>query len=94
MPNLFGTDGIVNHLTLIFAAVYVLGALLFRKNVANDLMGYPFSVIGSSALSILLFTILNIFIENFKIPLAISLIGFFVGGFLLAPLIGDGESEN
>ena len=93
MPELFGTEGLINHITLLISAAFVLGAMLFRKNVANDIMGFPFSVIGSSAGSILLFIVFDNMFNSIKIPLATGLIGFFAGGFLLASIIGDGETE-
>jgi hypothetical protein len=91
MP-LFGTDGLINHVTLIFGALYSLGALIFRKSVANDLLDFKFSVIGSIASSMLAFIITDSFFENIKILVVVSLIAFFAGGFGLGEILPDGEA--
>jgi len=88
---LFGTDGLITHITLIIGAVYVLGGLIFRKSIANDILGYPFSVYGSCTAGILLFIILDNTFDVFKISVVVSLIGFFLAGFLLSNILGDGE---
>lgn len=92
MP-LFGTDGIINHLTMIFAVVYVLGALLFRKNVSNDFFGYGFSVIGSSFVGILFFILMDSIFGMFKLSILVSFVGWLAGGFLLGGILGDGDAE-
>lgn len=93
MP-LFGTDGIINHLTMIFGAVYALGGLVFRKSVANDMLNMKFSFIGCLVGSMLLFIILDIFFDNLKVLVVSSLIGWLVGGFLTGPFMFDGESSG
>ena len=92
MPPLFGTDGLINHLTLIFGAIYSLGGLVFRKSVANDLLDFRFSFIGCIASSMLVFIITDFFFDNLKILLISSLIAFFVGGFGLGELLPDGDA--
>jgi len=93
MP-LFGTDGLVNHLTLIFVAVYALGGLVFRKSVANDLLDMKFSFIGCMIGSTLTFIILDILFENIKVLVVGSLIGWLIGGFLLGLFLWDGEASG
>jgi len=93
MP-LFGTEGIINHLTMIFGAVYALGGLIFRKSVANDLLNMEFSFIGSLSFSMITFIILDLIFNNIKILVVGSLIMWTIGGFLLAPIIKDGEASG
>jgi len=92
MP-LFGTDGLINHVSLLIGAAFILGSLMFRKNVANGLMDFSFSPIGSSACGILTFIVMDNMFNSLKWNLLISLIVLLVTGFLLAPIIGDGEAE-
>ena len=56
---LFGTDGMINHLTLIFGAVYALGGLIFRKSIANEILDQKFSFIGCMVGSIVTFIIFD-----------------------------------
>jgi len=92
--NLFGNkDALIGSMELLFGAVFVLGAFIFRKSVANDMLDREFSVIGSSALGILTFLILDVAINlSLKFCVGLGLIAWAVGGFLLAPIIGDGEA--
>jgi uncharacterized membrane protein AbrB (regulator of aidB expression) len=93
MP-LFGTDGLINHVTMIFAAVYCLGGFLFRKNVANDLIDWKFSIIGCMIGALLPFIILDAFFDNIKILVVVSLIGWLAGGFGGGLILPDGEAEG
>lgn len=89
----FGTSGFeCSFVIYIIPAVFVLVALLFRKNVANDTLGMGFSVLGSTIPSLLAYYILFAFFHSFKWSLIAGLLLFFIGGFLLAELIGDGEA--
>ena len=90
---LFGTNGIINHLTLIFAVVYSLGGFVFRKNIANEMLDMNFSVIGCIAASMISFIIADIFFESIKILLVISLAGWLAGGFGIGGMLGDGEAS-
>jgi ABC-type uncharacterized transport system permease subunit len=94
MAVLFGTDGLVNHLTLIFGALYALGGLIFRKSIANDILNMKFSFIGCLVGSILPFVILDAFVENIRILVGIGLVGWVVGGFLLGLWLPDGEADG
>ena len=94
MVLLFGSEGIINPYTLIFAAVFVLGALVFRKTVANDSMGRGFSFIGASVGGILGYMIIDLSIGSLRYGVGLGLILWLVGGFLLADVIGDGEASG
>lgn len=90
--NIFGNkDALIGSLDLIFGAVYVLGAFIFRKSVANDMLNTGFSVIGASASSCIAFILIKTLTEwSIKIPFAIGLGVWIAGGFLLADVINDG----
>ena len=92
--SLFGTDGIINHITLIAGTVLTLGGFIFRKVVANDSLGYPFSVVGSSGLSILTFIIVDNIFNKIKWSVVSSFIVFMIAGFILGPLLWDGEAKE
>ena len=95
MVNFFGnTDALIGSIELFIGAIFVLGSLVFRKSVANDLMGYDFSIIGSNVPGILAFLIANSFIDNIKYPVMIGLVCFFLGGFSLAEIVGDGTASG
>lgn len=92
--NLFGTDALINHFTLIFAAAFALGGLIFRKTVANDILDMKFSFIGCVAGSMIVFIILDLIFDNLKVLVVGSLIGWLVGGFLAGPFLWDGFAEG
>lgn len=93
MP-LFGTDAIINHMTLIFGALFALGGLIFRKSVANDLLDMKFSFIGCMIGFCLSFIILDNTFHILKLTVVVSLICWIVGGFGLGPFLWDGEAEG
>jgi hypothetical protein len=95
MVNLFGNkDGIIGTLDLVFATIYVLGAFIFRKSIANDQLNMGFSVIGASACGCIAFILIKSLTEwSVKYPAVIGLAAWAVGGFLLAEIIGDGFAE-
>jgi hypothetical protein len=91
---LFGTDGLINHVTLIFAAIFALGGLMFRKTIANDLLDMKFSFIGCMVGSMLSFIILDSIFANLKVIVVGSLIFWLLGGFLSGPFMFDGEASG
>ena len=94
MVNFFGTsNAIVTPITALVGAVMVLGSMIFRKVVANEVANMPFSVIGSSVPGILSFLIASNLLP-IKWSLLIGLICFFAGGFLVGDLLGDGEASG
>ena len=93
MP-LFGTDGLVNMLTMIFGAVFALGGLMFRKTVANDMLDMKFSFIGCMVGSMIVFIIMDIFFDNLKILVVSSLLGWLAGGFGFGAVLWDGEASE
>lgn len=99
VQNIFGNkDALIGSLDLAVGAIFVLGALVFRKSVANDLLEMDFSVIGSSVAGILCFIILKN-ILNFKIAVGIGLVAWVAVGFLLPKVLNidgtaDGDSDG
>jgi hypothetical protein len=93
--NIFGNkDALIGSIDLAIGAVFVLGALVFRKTVANDMLETDFSVIGSSAAGILCFIILKNFLA-FKIAIGLGIIAWLLVGFLLPKLINiDGSADG
>ena len=92
--EIFGTEGIINMWTLIFGAAIALLGFIFRKNIANDLMDWKFSVIGSIACGSLLFIIMDVLFHDLKVSIGIGIVGWLAGGFLLGSILWDGESEG
>lgn len=94
MRDIFGNTGIIGSIDLLIASILVLGSFIFRKSVANDILGMPFSIIGSTAPSIILFIVFNNIFSTIKYPLIIAIGTFLLGGFLLGDLLGDGEANS
>jgi len=93
--NIFGNkEALIGSLELGVGAAFVLGALVFRKSIANDMLDRGFSVIGSSLLGIVAFLILSNVFDNLKLTIGLSVFVWLAGGFLLADLIQDGEGGN
>ena len=91
--NIFGnTDALIGSIDLLIGALFVLGAFIFRKSVANDSMDQSFSVIGASAAGMITFLIAKTLTLPIKYSVLIGIVAWGVGGFLLAPIIGDGEA--
>lgn len=91
--NLFGNKGaLIGSLDLFIAAILVLGAFIFRKSVANDLIDRPFSIIGSCVPGVIGFIISHHIFSSLKFPIVIGIFLWLVGGFLLGDLIGDGNA--
>lgn len=89
-----GTSGFeCSFVIYLIPAFLVLGALLFRKNVANDLLGQPFSIIGSSVISLICYYLVYGLFHSFKWSLISGIIGLIIGGFVLAFFLPDGESD-
>ena len=94
MRDIFGKTGLIGGIELGIAAAFVLGALIFRKSVANDMLDRGFSIIGSCALGIIAFLIATNILDNLKISVGIGVFAWAVGGFLLAEFIQDGYSDG
>jgi tellurite resistance protein TehA-like permease len=92
--SLFGTEGLINHLTLIFGAVFALGGLIFRKSVANDLLDIKFSFIGCMVVSMLVFIIMDVLFDNLKVLVVVSLLGWLAGGYFGGLFLWDGYAEG
>jgi len=90
-----GTSGFeCSFIIYLVPACLVLGALLFRKNVANDMLDYPFSVIGSSVVGVLAYYIVYAIFHVFKYSLLSGVLGVLVGGFALGFILPDGETTD
>lgn len=93
MTVLFGTDGLINHVTLIFGAIFALIGLIFRKSVANDILDMQFSFIGCITSGMIVFIILDNTLGIFKLTVVGTLIAWLVGGFGAGPFLWDGEAN-
>lgn len=94
MRDIFGKTGIIGGLELGIAAAFVLGSLIFRKAVANDMLDRGFSIIGSCVLGILTFLITSNIFSSIKLSVGLGLFAWVVGGFLLAEIIQDGWADG
>jgi len=91
--NIFGnTDALIGSIELLIMAVFVLGAFIFRKIVANEMLDREFSVIGSCFFGCAGYLISTFIIDMLKINVVIGLGLWAAGGFLLSGFLGDGES--
>ena len=90
-----GTSGFeCSFIIYILPALFVFLGLIFRRSVANDLLDWRFSVIGSSAAAILGHFISYGLFNNLKISLVTGIVLFFIGGFGLGEILPDGEASN
>jgi hypothetical protein len=96
MVNFFGNkNALIGSLDLLFGAIYVLGAFIFRKSIANDQLDMGFSAIGASAASCIIFVVIKAATEvSLKVNFVIGLIAWVIGGFLLSEVIGDGWADG
>lgn len=69
-------------------------AALFRKNIAEGILGMDFSLIGSTIFAEILFIIIILVSKSIKWSFLIALIGLLIGGFVSAPWMPDGSSEG
>ena len=90
MPQLFGTDGLINMMTMIFGAVFALGGLVFRKSIANDMLDIRFSFIGCMVGSMITFIITDVLFDNLKVLVVASLLGWLAGGYFGGLFLLDG----
>ena len=90
----FGTSGFeCSFVIYLIPAVLVILAILFRKNVANDVLDIPFSIIGSGVSGVLVYYIIFGIFHSFKYSVLGGVIGLIVGGFIAGQFLPDGESE-
>ena len=90
----FGTSGFeCSFLIYVIPAILVIGAILFRKNVANDVMGHSFSIIGSSIAGVLCYFVMLGIFHSSKWAIIVGVVALVVAGFLTAPFIGDGDAD-
>ena len=94
MTVLFGTDGLVNHMTLIFGAVFALCGLMFRKTVANEILDIKFSFIGCMVGSMLTFIIIDNLFGIIKLSVVLSLLAWLAGGYFGGFFLWDGEASE
>ena len=93
MRDIFGNNALIGSLELFIVAIFVLGAMIFRKSVANDMLDRGFSVIGASVGGVLSFLILNGIFDKLKLSIGVGVACWVIAGFLLEELIGDGEAS-
>ena len=69
-------------------------AAVFRKNIAEDLLGMDFSLIGSSISGVIVFVIITYITHSMKWSAIIAIGGVLLGGFLGATFLPDGSSDS
>lgn len=90
----FGTSGFECSFSIyVIPAVIVIIAILFRKNIANDILDYPFSLIGSSVVGVIAYYIVYGLFGVMKYSLLAGIVGLLIGGFVLGTFMPDGESD-
>lgn len=95
MVNLFGnSDALIGSVDLFIGAAFVLGSFIFRKSVANDMLGRGFSIIGSNVAGIIAFLIMSNVFDVLKYSVGVGLIAWLLGGFLVGDLINDGQADG
>jgi hypothetical protein len=95
MTDFFGTNGalsfLMNPMSLLFAALFVLGAFITRKAV-NDQMGQGFSVIAAGAGGFIGYVIMDNIFHTLKFSVGVGFIVWAAAGLLVGDLLGDGQS--
>lgn len=93
--NLFGMkDSLIGPIELLFGGAAFLSAAIFRRLVANDMLGMDFSAYGATITGIIGWLTLNFIFHNLKISLIAGIIGILAGGFLFARFFPDGQSSG
>lgn len=69
-------------------------AAIFRKNIAEDLIGVDFSLIGSSVVGIIVFVVMTYITHSIKWSAIIAVAGVISGGFIGATFLPDGSSSD
>lgn len=69
-------------------------AAVFRKNIADGLLGIDFSLIGGSGAGAIVFVIMIYITHSIKWSGIAGLVGVIVGGFIGAKFLPDGESDS
>ena len=89
-----GTSGFeCSFVIYLIPAFFIMGAILFRKNIANDVLDMPFSIIGAGAGALIPYYVVYGLFHSFKFSLAAGIVGLLVGGFLAGHFLPDGEAE-
>jgi len=68
------------------------GAALFRKWVANEILGTEFSLVGAAILGESVFIIMMLVLGSSKFAFLLGIVGMIAGGFLLR-FLGGTETE-
>lgn len=90
LPGFSGWDC---SLVWIVAILLFFLAAIFRKNVANDLLDMPFSLVGASILGEVAYIISLLILHQIKWGMLIGIAGVLIGGFVLN-FFGDVESGS
>lgn len=89
-----GFEGFECSLLWIILILIFFIAAMFRKHVAEGLIGMDYSLIGGTAIAEILFIVVIYISHSFKWGFLIAMIGVLAGGFLTAPFLPDGSSEG
>jgi len=82
--------------TLLWVSIVALFflAAVFRRQVADNLLGIDFSLIGSAGAAEVIFLIMIFITHSLKWSFLLGLVGMLLAGFLTAPFMPDGSSEG
>ena len=69
-------------------------AAIFRKNIAEGILGMGFSLIGSIVIGVVVFVVMAYITHSMKWSGLIALIGVIAGGFIGSTFLPDGESSS
>jgi hypothetical protein len=67
---------------------------IFRRQVAENLIGIDFSLIGGTISSVGVFILISLIFGSMKWGFIFGIIGAIIGGFLLVPFFPDASSEG
>lgn len=89
-----GFEGFDCSILWIIIILLFFAAAVFRKNIAEGLLGMDFSLIGGSISGAVTFVVMMYITHSMKWGGIIGLIGVIIGGFIGAKFLPDGESSE
>ena len=89
-----GFSGFDCSLLWIVMILLFFAAAIFRKNIAEGLLGIDFSLIGGAGAGAIIFIITVYITHSMEWSGIAGLVGVVVGGFIGAQFLPDGESSS
>lgn len=80
-------------LWIIIVVLFFIAAIL-RKNVAEAILNKGFSIIGATALGVILYVIMLYITHSIKWSAILGIVGVVIGGFIGSSFLPDGESDS